>query len=107
MGTRGRESLASLTVVSPLRIERLEPPRDLTPSQAELWRSVIATKPADWFQPDSAPVLYEYCRAKSAADFIASQIDRFQPECMKDEGGFRLYVEMLKEQREQAKLLTK
>lgn len=40
--------------------ERPEPPSHLTDDEAQLWREVVATKPADWFQRDSHPILVAY-----------------------------------------------
>src|SRR5262245_16566612 len=43
--------------------ERPEPPAHLNQEEADLWREVVATKPADWFMRDSQPVLAAYCQA--------------------------------------------
>jgi phage terminase small subunit len=43
--------------------ERPEAPSHLTDDEAQLWREVVATKPADWFGRDSQPLLAAYCQA--------------------------------------------
>lgn len=43
--------------------ERPEPPQHLTDDERQLWREVVATKPADWFQRDSHPVLCAYVQS--------------------------------------------
>ena len=59
----GRTSGAALAVASAAPWARLEPPDTLTDGEAKVWREVAATKPADWFKADSAPVLEAYCQA--------------------------------------------
>lgn len=54
---------------------RLSPPSDFPPSESEVWRSVVSTKPVDWFQADSAPLLAEYCRAVVMTDRLAMMIE--------------------------------
>lgn len=70
----GRKSAASLAVVTPIPGQRATPPRDLTPAEAAIWRAVAATKPADWFTPDSFPLLKAYCRHSATADSISALI---------------------------------
>jgi hypothetical protein len=43
--------------------ERPEAPSHLVEDEAQLWREVVATKPADWFARDSQPLLAAYCQA--------------------------------------------
>lgn len=105
MGIRGRKSATDLAVVHTL--ERLpEPPEELTAPQAEVWARVVATKPSDWFQADSQPVLKEYCRAVALADEIGQQVNDFDRTKLVDYEGFRLWKELTQMQREQAKLVA-
>lgn len=71
-----KKSAASLSVV-PIgqAIHRLAPPPSLLPEEAEVWDAVVSTKPADWFQADSAPILAEYCRAVVMSDRLAILIE--------------------------------
>ena len=63
MDQRGRKSSAEVTTLRPaVPGERLPAPTELTPEQAQIWRDVTETKPAEWFQPDTAPILIEYCQ---------------------------------------------
>jgi hypothetical protein len=75
MEGRGRKSAASLTVVPAGIPARMEPPQGLTQAQGELWREIVATKPADWFTADSAPLLKEMVRAAVMCDLLAVQIE--------------------------------
>lgn len=80
-----RKSSASLEVVPVTAIPtRLEPPDILPPQEQEVWRAVVATKPIDWFQADSAPVLAEYCRAVVMCHKLAALIDVADPDDLKD-----------------------
>lgn len=80
-----RKSTESLSVVPVTALPtRLEPPVNLPLEQKEVWRAVVATKPIDWFQADSAPVLTEYCRAVVMCDRLAALIEVAQPEELKD-----------------------
>lgn len=70
-----RKSTASLSVVAIGSRERLEPPDDLTTEQSALWNAVTDSKPVDWFDKDSAPLLKEYVRAAVMSDWLAVQVD--------------------------------
>lgn len=74
---RGRKSGDALALVTVLPGARAEPPAELTPEQAEEWRAVVATKPAEWFNRDSQALLVDYCRHVIIARTIAARIDRF------------------------------
>lgn len=76
---RGRKSVASLTVVpTPLPGRRYAPPKTLSDVEAKVWKSVVATKPADWFSEDSHPLLVAYCRSTVMADKIAVELDSLE-----------------------------
>lgn len=76
MEGRGKKSAASLSVASVSALpSRIEPPSDLTDAQAEVWRSVVATKPVEWFDADTAPLLCEYCRAAVMCNTLALQVE--------------------------------
>jgi P27 family predicted phage terminase small subunit len=56
--------------------DRLSPPPHLTQSQAEEWRSIVDSLPADYFRPGDVPLLAAYCTAavfykQAAADLEA------------------------------------
>src|SRR5690349_5374160 len=71
-----RKSTADLSVV-PIgsALHRLSAPPSLQKEEAVVWDAVVQTKPADWFQADSAPILAEYCRAVVMADRLAYMIE--------------------------------
>lgn len=59
----GRPSAASLAIAPVAHWERLQPPQTLTPPQVAIWIEIVATKPADWFKADCAPILEAYCKS--------------------------------------------
>ena len=75
MAQRGRKSAGSLAVVSALPGQRCAPPAELTEAQAEIWRAVVATKPADWFTEDSHPLLASFCRHVVSARMLSAAVD--------------------------------
>lgn len=100
-----KKSAASLAVVAPV-FGRPEPPPELQPSEAEVWRSVVATKPADWFTRDTHPLLTGYCRAAVAADLIAAQVKVFDPAWLATDDGLGRYNQLMKMAQRQASLLA-
>jgi hypothetical protein len=79
MGTRGRQSAASLEVAKPGKIEtiqRPDAPYDLTDEQTEEWWAVVNRMPADWFPRETHGILSQYCRhvitARRVAQLVAS-----------------------------------
>lgn len=61
---RGRKSGASLETVISVTGEPARPaaPDCLTTDQAEVWKSVVKSMPADWFGAETHPLLSQYCR---------------------------------------------
>jgi len=70
-----RQSVAALSIAPRLKAGTPPPPPDdLVPTEQELWSEIVDSKPADWFGPDSAPILKEYVRAAVACDLLASRV---------------------------------
>ena len=64
---RGRKSAEdmALTVAEPSAIHvipRPDAPLDLTPEEAEVWNQTVDAMPADWFRPETFPLLSQWCR---------------------------------------------
>lgn len=78
MGTRGRLSAESLTVITPSGVEtvrRPSAPAELTDEQAEEWRAVVNRLPADWFPRETHAMLAQLCRHIVAARRVAQLRD--------------------------------
>lgn len=77
MGTRGRESAASLSVISTGGVEtirRPSPPDELTAEQSDEWRAVVSRLPADWFPRETHGMLAQYCRHVVASRRVAQLV---------------------------------
>lgn len=77
MGTRGRTSVAALMAPNnPTEIlQRPDAPYDLTDEEAEEWRAVVNTMPADHFMRGNYALLSQYCRHVIAARRVAQLIN--------------------------------
>ena len=53
----------------------LQPPEGMTDEQAVVWRTVVGARSADFFSPDSAPLLEEYCRVVVMCRLLALQVE--------------------------------
>jgi P27 family predicted phage terminase small subunit len=68
MGARGRKSQADLAVVAVDKAQRPEPWPTLSTLEAEHWRGIVKSLPADWFRPADLPLLAAYCKAAAQLD---------------------------------------
>lgn len=98
-----KKSLASLSVVAPMRGHLPVPPEHLTQAQAQIWTDVVATKPHDWFGADSFPVLSDYCRAIDMDNELAAVVNDFDRSSLTTYEGIQSWKALLKMQREQQK----
>ena len=78
MTQRGRKS-AQLSIVPSIDIQRPEPPEELTAEQAEVWRTTCNALRADWFKPETWPLLAQFCRHVSYARLVAKAIEAADP----------------------------
>lgn len=84
MNQRGRKSLANLSVVPDYTPATMHaPPPCLTAAQGEVWKATIASRAADWFTPDTFPVLISYCKAVVEHERVSKLLDEFDTECLK------------------------
>lgn len=96
MGRRGPKSMADLMIAdSPAGIiNRPDAPYDLTDEEADEWRAVVASMPADHFARSHYPILAQYCRHVIASRRIAQLDER----CCKNKKEFSIieYKELRK-----------
>ena len=105
MGTRGKKSTAGLTVHAvPTLRQRLPVPAELTPEQGATWVAVVASRPVDWFDAGSAPLLVAFCRTIATQTTLATAIDGFDPATIATEVGSQTYRRLLALQDTQTKL---
>ena len=69
-----RESVESLTTAVVSIPTRPNAPEGFTPKQAELWRNVVNTKPPEWFESDSFPLLKAYCLSACQYDDLIAEL---------------------------------
>lgn len=74
MKPRGRQSTAALATVTALPLRMLAVPDDLTGEEAEVWSRVAATKPGDWWDAGSTPLLAQYARAVVQSETVAELV---------------------------------
>jgi hypothetical protein len=70
-----RPSTDSLSVAAVSIPTRPEPPKDLTPYAQQIWVDTVATKPPEWFEADTFPILRAYCIAADWHKRIADKIE--------------------------------
>lgn len=92
---RGRKSSASLSVVAEMVRNRPDPPDSLSDDESRLWREVTATKPPEWWDAGSIPLLTEYCRLKTSVDLVAGEIASFSSAALQEPGGLKWYKELI------------
>jgi phage terminase small subunit len=99
----GKRSAASLSIISGSFSQLPQPPDHLTPSQAQIWAAVVATKPHDWFQADSFPVLSDYCRAIDMDNEMADAVNGYDRAALTGFEGLQTWKALIKMQRDQQK----
>lgn len=72
MSRRSADSLGVATISIPIRAK---PPRDLSKRQRKLWKEILNTKPPDWFEADSLPILRAYVVAIEMHDSLTKEIE--------------------------------
>lgn len=98
MRSRGRRSVADQAVIIAGTFgKRPDPPEGLTERQAEIWRATVASEHADFFSTAALrALLTDYCRHREAAEKIASVLDVFQTEWLKNSEGAKRFGDLLR-----------
>src|SRR5262245_18356764 len=82
------------------------PPPHLTKEEAEEWRAIIGTMPANWFtrecQPALALLVQDICRSR----LLTTQIAKVQDGCLKNENGLRCLDKLLAMQERETRSVT-
>lgn len=96
MKQRGRKSEASLATVTAIPLRTLAVPADLSAEEAEVWSRVAATKPGDWWDAGSLPLLAQYSRAAVQAELVADLVRRTGEAMLTDPDELARYKELRK-----------
>lgn len=102
-GRKSAEALANLSLVS---VRRPEPPPNLNAKQAALWRSIVATKPPDWFLADTLPLLEAYIIAIGLANTLQTELDKFGQAPLGSGKNFAKFRRLVSMHQQQVKMLT-
>ena len=108
MGSRGRKTAASHSVLTPFRIDRAAGgTKTNRPGNDGLWSGL----PPDWFQREVHPLLCAYVRHVVSARFVAQQIDAIDFTDLADPKVFKRYSAFLRMEAQEsaaiARLATK
>ena len=96
MKQRGKQSVAALSTVTALPLRLLAPPADLSGEEAEVWSRVAATKPGDWWDAGSVPLLAQYYRATVQAEMVADLVRQCGSVMLTDPSQLGVYKELRK-----------
>lgn len=98
MRSRGRRSVADQAVIIAGTFgKRPDPPEDLTPRQAEIWRATVASEHAAFFDTAALrALLTDYCRHREAGEKVSVVIDAFQAEWLKNSAGAKRFAGLLR-----------
>jgi hypothetical protein len=87
----GRKSFSALQIVPEPLVRTLAAPDDLTDGEKSFWRTIVESKPSDWFTADTGPLLAQYVRHATSANSIAVQLREFDPGWLKTDEGLKRY----------------
>jgi hypothetical protein len=108
MGTRGRRSIAELTVVngghSAVVHKRPEPGRHLEPAEATQFREIVASLPADYFANHMRVILLERLCIHAGE---VRHISKLIATCSKQNKPYREFVQLHGMQRRETEMIIK
>lgn len=96
MKQRGRTSAAALATVTAFPMRMLAAPDDLTAEEADVWARVAATKPGDWWDAASMPLLAQYARSVVQSEVVAGLVRNVLTNLQTDPGDLGRYKELRK-----------
>jgi hypothetical protein len=97
MRQRGRKSAESLLVVPSAFPQRPDPPKELSPDQAELWRGYVGDMPADWFTPKTWPDLANLCGLVTECALLRSALHDYAGGLPADAEGYMRHRQIRKD----------
>ena len=106
MTQRGRKSSAEMATVTAMPLRLVKPPEDLTPEESEVWAKVTATKPSEWWDAGSVPLLSQYCRAVVQSELVGDLVRSTGQAMLTDPDELDRYKELRKIQAALASEMT-
>lgn len=55
---------------------RPEPPETLNEEESAIWRKITLTKPPEWFEADTQPLLESYCKAITFQRRVVAELEQ-------------------------------
>ena len=96
MKQRGRKSSAELATVTAMPLRMVQPPEDLSPEESSVWARVTATKPSEWWDAGSVPLLAQYCRAVVQSELVSELVRSVGQAMLTDPDELGRYKELRK-----------
>lgn len=97
MQQRGRKALAQIEAMpsgAVALVRRPDAPLDLTPDEADVWQTITEAMPADWFPPETFPLLKQLCRHEVCARRLGQLIDAAMSRDPLDQGELKELLTM-------------
>ncbi len=105
MRQRGRKSAAA-GVVAVISEPRLKPPAELDERQRNTWLRVTGSRPGNWFDAASEPLLKAYCQHIAIAAEVDEQITRFDRSWIDGPGGLERFEQLLKARERETRMIA-
>lgn len=93
-----------MAVVRPLTDKLPAQPEGYSDEQAQHWRAIVASKPLDWWDSGSLPLLDAYCRAIVEHHKISELLEACHP--IKNDEDFKRYDALSRAQDRYAKQIA-
>jgi len=79
MPRESAEAIAAENIAPAPLARRPKPPLDqLDEVEAEIWHSIVAALPPDWFKPETEPILVELCQHICMSRLISRQMSVYK-----------------------------
>ena len=97
MRQRGRRSSDNVEVIAGNFGARPDPPPDMSPEEALIWRAVVATEPLEFFATAvTRDLLKAFCRHQATADRVSGVINQFATTWLKRADGVHRFDDLTK-----------
>jgi hypothetical protein len=105
---RGRKSSEDTLspVVSLVPGTRPDPPPELTPEQAETWRTIVGRRPAGWFMPEVFPLLVQLVRHVSISKMVGEALAEVDSKTIGDHAGFQRFEKLRRMHQAEGRAIT-
>src|SRR5262245_10193691 len=96
---RGKRSAADIEITTGRTVDVVhrmpEPPAELNDAQRMIWRDAVASMKGDWLVRGAYPLLIEYTRRVCRSRVLEAQVQKFETEWLRVEGGLERFDKLL------------